>query len=92
MTRPEIDPEPPSETPAQPERPDFRFRWSDLPPLSAALPGSVALVRMEPWLGRAGVLAFASADPDGFAPDMSAELTAHLARVVERISTRWPVL
>ena len=58
----------------------------------AALPGSVALIRMEPWPGRSGVLAFASADPEGFAPDMSAELIAHLARVVERISARWPVL
>ena len=58
----------------------------------AALPGSAALLRIEPWPGRAGVLAFASPDPDGFAPDMSSELIAHLARVVERISARWPVL
>jgi uncharacterized protein YigA (DUF484 family) len=58
----------------------------------SALPGSTALIRIEPWPGRTGVLAFASADPDGFAPDMSAELIAHLARVVERISARWPVL
>jgi uncharacterized protein YigA (DUF484 family) len=58
----------------------------------SALPGSVALIRTEPWPGRAGLLAFASADPEGFTPDMSAELIAHLAQVVERISARWPVL
>ena len=48
MTRPETDPETPSETPAQPEQPDFRFRWSDLPPLSAALPGSGGVIRTVP--------------------------------------------
>ena len=60
MTRPETQPETqpeaqaetqtetPSETPGQPEQPDFRFRWSDLPPLSAALPGSGGVIRTVP--------------------------------------------
>ena len=52
---------------------------------------SVALVRMAIWSdGRPAVLAFASADADGFRPDMGAELVAFLARVVERTAERWP--
>lgn len=69
-----------------------RVQLADMLFTGSGLPGSVVLVRMEPWPRRTGILAFASADPDGFAPDMSAELTVHLARVVERISARWPVL
>jgi uncharacterized protein YigA (DUF484 family) len=40
---------------------------------------SVALARM-------------AAEPQGFRPDMGAELVAFLARVVERTAERWPVL
>lgn len=54
---------------------------------------SCALVRLSLWPdGRQGVLAFGSADPEGFTPDMGAELVAFLARVVERTAERWPVL
>ncbi len=52
---------------------------------------SMALVRMAIWSeARPAVLAFASAEPDGFRPDMGAELVAFLARVVERTAERWP--
>ncbi len=52
---------------------------------------SVALVRMVIWSeNRPGVLAFGSADPEGFSRDMGAELVAFLARVVERTAERWP--
>lgn len=54
---------------------------------------SCALIRLSIWSpARTGVLAFASADPDGFTPDMGVELIALLARVVERTAERWPVL
>jgi uncharacterized protein YigA (DUF484 family) len=54
---------------------------------------STALVRMAIWEpARQGLLAFASADPDGFTEDMGAELVSFLARVVERTAERWPVL
>lgn len=54
---------------------------------------SVALARMAPWTNaRPALLAFASTEPDGFRPDMGAELVAFLARVVERTAERWPVL
>ena len=54
---------------------------------------SVALVRMAIWEpARQGLLAFASADEEGFTPDMGAELVSFLARVVERTAERWPVL
>jgi uncharacterized protein YigA (DUF484 family) len=54
---------------------------------------SVAFARMAPWpQGRAALLAFGSAEPQGFRPDMGAELVAFLARVVERTAERWPVL
>jgi uncharacterized protein YigA (DUF484 family) len=54
---------------------------------------SMALVRMaifEP--ARQGLLAFGSADPQGFTPDMGSELVAFLARVVERTAERWPLV
>ena len=63
---------------------------------AAATVRSSALVRMHLWSstsrdgGRAGLLAFGSADPTGFTPDMGAELVAFLARVVERTADRWP--
>jgi uncharacterized protein YigA (DUF484 family) len=41
---------------------------------------------------RQGLLAFGSADPNGFTADMGSELVAFLARVVERTTERWPVL
>lgn len=59
---------------------------------------SSALVRLRLWSstsrdgGRTGLLAFGSADPAGFTPDMGAELVAFLARVVERTADRWPPL
>jgi uncharacterized protein YigA (DUF484 family) len=52
---------------------------------------SAALVRMALWTPlRHGLLAFGSADPDGFTPEMGAELVALLARVIERTAERWP--
>ena len=55
--------------------------------------GSIAMARMAIWTpARQGVLAFGSAEPDGFTEDMGAELVAFLARVVERTAERWPVL
>jgi uncharacterized protein YigA (DUF484 family) len=54
---------------------------------------SMALARMEIWAPeRTAILAFASADPQGFTPDMGAELITFLAQVVERTAERWPVL
>jgi uncharacterized protein YigA (DUF484 family) len=54
---------------------------------------SCALIRLALWAPvRAGVLAFGSADPNGFAPDMGVELITFLAGVVERTAERWPVL
>jgi uncharacterized protein YigA (DUF484 family) len=50
---------------------------------------SCALVRLAFADGRQGVLAFASAEADGFVPDMGAELISFLARVVERTAARW---
>jgi uncharacterized protein YigA (DUF484 family) len=52
---------------------------------------SVALVRLSLFdPKRAGLVAFGSADPDGFAPDMGVELIAFLGQVVERLAERWP--
>jgi uncharacterized protein YigA (DUF484 family) len=54
---------------------------------------SMAMVRMAIWEpSRQGLLAFGSADPDGFTEDMGTELVAFLARVVERTAERWPIL
>jgi uncharacterized protein len=54
---------------------------------------SMAMVRMAIWEpSRQGLLAFGSAEPDGFTEDMGTELVAFLARVVERTAERWPVL
>lgn len=54
---------------------------------------SMAMVRMAIWEpARQGVLAFGSADPEGFTPEMGSELVAFLARVVERTAERWPLL
>ncbi len=54
---------------------------------------SIAMVRMAIWTpAREGVLVFGSPDPAGFTGDMGAELVAFLARVVERMAERWPVL
>jgi uncharacterized protein YigA (DUF484 family) len=52
---------------------------------------SMAMVRIAIWEpSRQGLIAFASSDPEGFTPDMGAELVAFLARVVERTAERWP--
>lgn len=54
---------------------------------------SMALVRLSIWEpSRQGLLAFGSADANGFTEDMGAELVSFLARVVERTAERWPVL
>ena len=54
---------------------------------------SMAMVRMAIWEpSRQGLLAFGSANPEDFTPDMGAELVAFLARVVERTAERWPIL
>jgi uncharacterized protein YigA (DUF484 family) len=67
------------------------FAAEELFGAAAAEVQSVALVRMAIWAdGRPAVLAFASAEPKGFRPDMGAELVAFLARVVERTAERWP--
>lgn len=53
--------------------------------------GSVAVVRLAIWQpARQGVMAFAATDGEAFAADMGVELTAFLARVVERTAERWP--
>jgi uncharacterized protein len=51
---------------------------------------SIALLRLSLWEGRPGLLAFGAREPEGFQPDMGAELVAFLARVVERVAGRWP--
>ena len=52
---------------------------------------SCALIRLSLWGdSRPGLLAFASAEPEGFTPDMGVELITLLARVVERTAERWP--
>jgi uncharacterized protein YigA (DUF484 family) len=54
---------------------------------------SMAMVRMSIWEPpRQGLLAFGSADPEGFTEDMGVELVAFLAGVVERTAERWPIL
>jgi uncharacterized protein YigA (DUF484 family) len=54
---------------------------------------SMAMVRLAIWEpARQGLIAFGSSDPEGFTPDMGAELVAFLGRVVERTAERWPVL
>lgn len=59
----------------------------------AATVRSMAMVRMAIWEpARSGLLAFGSADEEGFTADMGSELVAFLARVVERTAERWPVL
>ncbi|WP_346427357.1 DUF484 family protein [Caulobacter sp. 17J65-9] len=59
----------------------------------AELVKSAALVRLALWEpARHAVVAFGSPDPEGFSPEMGAELVAFLARVVERTAERWPVL
>ena len=60
---------------------------------AAAEVRSMAMVRMAIWEPSCqALLAFGSADPEGFTPDMGAELVAFLARVVERTAERWPRL
>jgi uncharacterized protein YigA (DUF484 family) len=59
----------------------------------AAKVESLALVRLAPWAPpRHALVAFGSGEQDGFTPEMGAELVAFLARVVERMAERWPVL
>lgn len=53
--------------------------------------GSAAMIRLTLW-GRTGLLAFGSADPEAFTPEMGCELIAFIARVVERTAERWPIL
>ena len=52
---------------------------------------SVALVRLSLFdPKRVGLVAFGSADPDGFTSDMGVELIAFVGQVVERLAGRWP--
>ncbi len=54
---------------------------------------SAAVLRIALWReGRPGLVAFGSSDFDGFSAEMGAELVAFVARVVERVAERWPVL
>lgn len=57
---------------------------------------SVALIRMAPQFAgehaRHALCIFGSSEPDGFTADMGCELVAFVARVVERVAERWPVL
>lgn len=54
---------------------------------------SAAVLRIALWReGRPGLVAFGSAEDEGFTEDMGAELVAFVARVVERVAERWPVL
>jgi hypothetical protein len=54
--------------------------------------GSLALIRLSLFSpARVGILAFASADPEAFQPDMGHALIDFLARVVERTAERWPI-
>jgi uncharacterized protein YigA (DUF484 family) len=54
---------------------------------------SAAVLRIALWReGRPGLVAFGSSDFDGFSAEMGAELVAFVARVVERVADRWPVL
>ncbi len=58
---------------------------------------SVALIRMAPafpgsGLARPALCAFGSPEEDGFTPTMGCELVAFIARVVERMAERWPLL
>ncbi len=54
---------------------------------------SAAVLRIALWReARPGLVAFGSSDAEGFTEDMGAELVAFIARVVERVGDRWPVL
>jgi hypothetical protein len=54
---------------------------------------SAAVLRIALWReGRPGLVAFGSHDFDGFSESMGAELVAFVARIVERVAERWPVL
>lgn len=59
---------------------------------------SVALIRMAPLFpgdgppARPALCAFGSPEEDGFTPTMGCELVAFIARVVERMAERWPIL
>ncbi len=54
---------------------------------------SAAVLRIALWReGRPGLVAFGSHDFDGFSENMGAELVAFVARIVERVADRWPVL
>ncbi len=73
------------------------FDGLDLFGAAAEAVRSVALIRMAPQLtpgepARPCLCAFGSPEPEGFTPTMGCELAAFLARVVERMAERWPVL
>lgn len=54
---------------------------------------SAAVLRIALWReGRPGLVAFGSHDFEGFSENMGAELVAFVARIVERVAERWPVL
>jgi hypothetical protein len=72
------------------------FEGLDLFGAAEAEVRSIALIRMAPQFAgstaRHALCAFGSPDPDGFSPLMGCELAAFIARVVERVGERWPVL
>ena len=54
---------------------------------------SAALVRICLWREqRPGLIALGSSDFEGFSDDMGNELIVFVARVIERVAARWPVL
>ncbi len=54
---------------------------------------SAAVLRIALWReGRPGLVAFGSHDFEGFSENMGAELVAFVARIIERVADRWPVL
>ena len=74
------------------------FEGLDLFGAAADQVKSVALIRMAPQFpgadvpARHAICAFGSPEEAGFTPTMGCELAAFLARVVERMAERWPVL
>ncbi len=51
------------------------------------------MLRIALWReGRPGLVAFGSHDFEGFSENMGAELVAFVARIIERVADRWPVL
>lgn len=55
--------------------------------------GSAALVRLNLWReNRPGLIAFGSVSEYGFTTEMGTELIVFVARIIEGLASRWPVL